>query len=128
MNSLGRLVVLVRDYDEAIKYYFGVFGMRIIADIPAGELRFVHLGFSTEPSIGLWLLKATTAEQQARVGNQTGGQPIAVIYTSNLQAECDRLVDRGVDFISRPTEDQTSIYAQFRDLYGNIFVLVQLKA
>lgn len=128
MNSLGRLVVLVPDYDEAIQFYREVLGMRIIADIPAGALRFVHLGFAAEPSIGLWLLQATTAEQKARVGNQTGGQPLGVIYTSDLRAESDRLAAKGVEFVLRPTEEADSIYAQFQDIYGNIFVLVQLKA
>lgn len=127
MNQLGRIVVLVDDYDTASQYYQDVLGLTVIADIKAGALRFVHLGFPDAASVGFWLMIASTEEQKARIGNQTGGQPMAVIYTQNLQADVTRLTQKGVRIVLEPSEDKTSAYMQFADIYGNIFVLVQLK-
>lgn len=126
MNQLGRMVVLVHDYDIASRYYQDVFGLNVIVDMQADHLRFVHLGFPDAPSVGLWLMLAVTDEQKARVGNQTGGEPIGVIYTDRLTENVARLKQKGVRFVQEPVKDDSSLYAQFADIYGNIFVLVEL--
>ena len=123
METLGRIVVLVRDFDEAARFYHEKLGLSILFDAGEDEGRFLHLGFKQG---GVWLLLARTEAAQARVGNQTGGEPVGVIYTSDVRAEHTRLVSNGVRVDGEVKTDEGSAWCRFFDLYGNQWVLVQL--
>jgi len=79
LASIGRQVMLVRDYDEALAFYRDKLGFETIVDMQAGERRYVHPQLPTQKGIGIWLLKAETEEQRSRFGRQTAGQPCALI-------------------------------------------------
>lgn len=128
MKQFGRMVLLVRDYDEAIAFYTDKFGFEVFVDIRAGERRFVHLRLPSQSDVGLWLMAADTPEQMARVGAQTAGQPCAVLYTDDLIADYERLTRRGVAFRHAPVREADAGYAHMLDLYGNEFVLVELDS
>lgn len=125
-NYLGRMVVLVHDYDEAIHFYTHTLGFQVLVDIQAGDYRYAHVGLPGSVGIGVWFLLADTDEKRARVGNQTGGEPLAVLYTENCRSTYELLSGRGVHFHGEPQEEPGSINVHFDDLYGNTFVLVQL--
>jgi len=127
MHSLGRLVLLVNDYDTAISFYQDKLGMEMSVDMPVGQQRYVHLRLPEQPSVGVWLLQALTQAQRDRVGDQTGGQPVGVFYTDDVLRDHGRFVAKGVRFTKEPVQDDTTVYAHFIDLYGNEFVLVQVK-
>lgn len=126
MITLGRMVILVKEYKEALDFYVGKIGCDIAADIDAGTRRFVHLTFPSQPGVGIWLLKAETEADIARIGRQTGDQPCGVLYTENIHSVYETLTGSGVDFLEAPVERDGAISAHFSDLYGNKFVLVQL--
>ncbi|MBR8654134.1 VOC family protein [Achromobacter sp. Marseille-Q0513] len=127
MHALGRLVILVNDYDTAIAFYQDKLGMEVFVDTAVGAQRYVHLRLHEQPSVGVWLLQAQTQAQRDRVGDQTGGQPVGVFYTSDTRRDHARFAAQGVRFTREPVEDAVAVYAHFIDLYGNEFVLVQLK-
>ncbi|AMX02470.1 VOC family protein [Microbulbifer thermotolerans] len=127
MKSIGRLVILVKDYDEAIEFYRDKLGFEVFVDINSEPHRFVHLRLPGQPDVGIWLLKASSEHQKSQVGQQTAGQPCAVLYTDNLQEDYRELSERGVIFNSKPKVESNAEYAHFLDLYGNEFVLVELK-
>lgn len=130
--TLGRLVVLVRDYDAALAFYREAFGARVIFDAPApsGD-RYLHLGFGTSDSdtagAGIWLLRAGD-EDGTRVGHQTGGQPLAVFYTPNVRAAAARAVAAGGEVVRPVAVANGTAFSHVTDLYGNEFVLVELAA
>jgi predicted enzyme related to lactoylglutathione lyase len=126
MINVGRMTLLVRDYEEAIDFYEQTLGFEVFVDIDAGEQRYVHVRLRTQPDFGLWLMRADTEQARARVGEQTAGQPCAVIYTSNLYADFQWLSARGVEFNRAPREETGAVFAHFLDLYGNEFVLVEM--
>ncbi len=126
MITFGRMVVLVDDYDEALRFYAGTLGLTVATDIDAGPRRFVHLTFPGQGPVGLWLLHAETDADAASIGRQTGDQPCGVLYTEDIRAEHGRLVELGVRFVAPPAEDEGSIHAQLFDPFGNRFVLVEL--
>lgn len=72
-------------------------------------------------------MPATTPEQKALVGNQAAGEPLLVMYTDDCHQTCRELKERNVRFRSEPFEEGGSIAAHALDLYGNEFVIVQLK-
>lgn len=125
--TLGRLVVLVRDYDEALHFYQRAFGAAVLHDAPApsGD-RYLHLGFG-DSDAGIWLLRAR-GEGVERVGRQTAGEPLAVFYTDDAAAAVARAQAAGAT-LNRPLESADgATFAHVADLYGNEFLLVQLAS
>jgi predicted enzyme related to lactoylglutathione lyase len=133
--TLGRVVVLVRDYDAALAFYRAAFGARVLFDAPSpsGD-RYLHLGFGAPtddpsadgaPGVGLWLLRAG-GEDAARVGRQTGGQPLAVCYTPDVRAAVARAKAAGATVVRPVAAADGAAFAHVADLYGNEFVLVEL--
>lgn len=128
---LGRVVVLVRDYDAALAFYGAAFGARVIFDAPApsGD-RYLHLGFGAPgpdtAGAGIWLLRAGD-EDDARVGRQTGAQPLAVFYTPDVRAATARAVAAGGGVVRPVAVANGTAFSHVTDLYGNEFVLVELE-
>jgi predicted enzyme related to lactoylglutathione lyase len=125
--TLGRLVVLVREYDAALAFYQAAFGARVLFDAPTSSGgRYLHLGFD-DAGIGVWLLRAEGVND-ARVGRQTGGEPMAVFYTPDVRAAVAR-VQSADGIVVRPVAMADGArFAHVADLYGNEFVLVELAS
>jgi catechol 2,3-dioxygenase-like lactoylglutathione lyase family enzyme len=124
---LGRAVLLVANYDEAIAFWRDALGWEPLVDMPGPHgLRFVHVGNPKQDDVGLWLLEPGSDDQRSRVGNQTGGAPAFVVYTDDLHAAHERLRQRGVTVRTEPKGDDTSRWLHFLDPYGNDVVLVEL--
>jgi len=124
--TLGRIVVLVRDYDEALDFYCTAFGAHVLFDSPSPlGGRYLHVGFGGDSGAGIWLLRGGGSDTD-RVGRQTGGEPVAVFYTSDVAAAVARVEAAG-GAIVRPLETADGArFAHVADLYGNVFVLVEL--
>ncbi len=134
--TLGRIVVLVRDYDAALAFYRAAFGAHVLFDAPApsGD-RYLHLGFGAAPAdaagaaatggAGVWLMRAGEGDD-ARVGRQTGGQPLAVFYTPDVRAAIGRVEAAGGTTVRPVRTDAGASFAHIADLYGNEFVLVEV--
>ena len=125
--TLGRIVVLVREYDAALAFYRAAFGATVLFDAPtASGGRYLHLGFGSVPGVGIWLMRAGEADT-GRVGRQTGGEPLAVFYTPDVRAALARAEAAG-GAVVRPLETADGArFAHVADLYGNVFVLVEQR-
>ena len=129
LTALARFTLLVEDYDEALLFYVDKLGFEVLIDTRLAEdIRFVHVGIPGQEGIGIWFIRATTDAQRARVGRQTDGEPCFVLYTDDCRQAYQELRSRGVQFLREPEEHPGEIVAHFRDLYGNIVVLVELQA
>jgi predicted enzyme related to lactoylglutathione lyase len=126
--TLGRVVVLVRDYEAALAFYRAAFGARVLFDAPspAGG-RYLHLGFGGESGAGLWLMRVGEADA-GRVGRQTGGEPLAVFYTPDVEAAVARAKAAGATIVRAVDTAGGGSFAHVADLYGNEFVLVELQS
>jgi predicted enzyme related to lactoylglutathione lyase len=132
--SLGRLVVLVRDYEEALTFYQAAFGARVLFDAasPNGD-RYLHVGLMGDAAtreggaspVGFWLLRASGADVE-RVGRQTGGQPLAVLYASDAAAAVARVQAAGGPVRQPLRTAGGATFAHVADLHGNEFVIVEL--
>jgi catechol 2,3-dioxygenase-like lactoylglutathione lyase family enzyme len=126
-TRIGRMILLVKDYEEALGFYVDKLGFEKIYDetTPDG-LRYVHVGLSGQEDVGLWMLKAATGEKSL-VGRQAGGEPLFVFYTDDCKKNYETLRERGVEFLYEPEDSEGDIHVHFKDLYGNQIVMVQLK-
>lgn len=124
--TLGRVVVLVHDCEAALAFYRAAFGAHVLFDAPSPDGdRYLHVGFGTEAGAGVWLLRAGDGSA-ARVGQQTGGEPLVVFYTPDLAAAVARAKAAGAAVV-RPVEHADGAsFAHLADLYGNVVLLVEL--
>jgi catechol 2,3-dioxygenase-like lactoylglutathione lyase family enzyme len=123
---LGRVVVLVHHYDEALAFYTERFGCEVVLDRPGPDgLRFVHVRFPGDAA-AIWLLRPGGESGADRVGAQAGGEPVAVLYTDDLHELVARWRSRQVRFRVDPYESEGTQVCHVLDLYGNEFVAVQL--
>ncbi len=126
-QSLALTSILVRDYDEAIAFYVGVLGFSLVEDspVPAQDKRWVVVAPPGARESGLLLARAATSDQQSRIGNQTGGRVFVFLHTDDFWRDFNLYTSRGVSFVRPPAEEPHGTVAVFRDLYGNLWDLIQ---
>ena len=126
-QSLGLTAVLVRDYDEALNFYVGVLGFKLIEDtyIAAQDKRWVVIAPPGSSESSLLLARAVDAGQASRIGNQTGGRIFLFLYTDDFWRDYRAYKARDVTFVRDPKEESYGTVAVFKDLYGNLWDLVQ---
>lgn len=73
------------------------------------------------------LARATTPEQEAAIGRQTGGRVFLFLRTDDFWRDYRRMQSEGITFIREPKEASYGTVAVFEDLYGNLWDLVQLR-
>jgi uncharacterized glyoxalase superfamily protein PhnB len=127
MQELASISLVVKEYDEAIQYYTQVLNFELIEDTPLDEKkRWVLVrpkGSMKEAS--LLLAKASNAEQESRIGNQTGGRVFLFLYTDDFDRDYDDYRAKGVEFIRPPVVEAYGKVSVFKDLYGNLWDLIQ---
>ncbi|HEY3384948.1 MAG TPA: VOC family protein [Saprospiraceae bacterium] len=125
---LAHIALLVRDYDEAIQYYTEVLNFELIEDTVMSETkRWVLVRPSAHEGCNLLLAKAANEEQLSRVGNQTGGRVFLFLHTDDFYRDYDHLISHGVVFTRGPIEEVYGTVGVFKDLYGNLWDLIQPK-
>jgi catechol 2,3-dioxygenase-like lactoylglutathione lyase family enzyme len=129
-QSLGLVALVVREYDEALAFYVGVLGFTLVEDsfVPEQNKRWVVVSPPGATESRLLLARASNSEQASRVGSQTGGRVFLFLYTDDFARDYQRYKDRGVEFVREPKEEPYGTVAVFKDLYGNLWDLVQPKA
>ena len=127
-QSLAHVAFLVRDYDEAITYFTGSLGFRLVEDSPQGEgKRWVVVAPPGSAGATLLLAKAANPAQSAAVGNQTGGRVFLFLITDDFSRDHRAMTSRGVKFLESPRHEPYGTVAVFEDLYGNKWDLIQRK-
>jgi len=125
-QHIAHIALVVRDYDEAIQFYTGKLQFTLVEDtVLSDSKRWVLIAPKGSNECCLLLAKAANAEQQARVGNQTGGRVFLFLYTDNFRADYEMMVKEGVEFIREPKVETYGTVAVFKDLYGNLWDLIE---
>ncbi len=125
-QSIGLVSLVVREYDEAIQFFLNRLGFQLIEDkyVPEQNKRWVVVappGSTTH----VLLAKAVGDEQISRIGNQTGGRVFLFLYTDNFERDYRKFVDAGIEFVRPPKTEPYGTVAVFKDLYGNLWDLLE---
>lgn len=125
-QTIAAVALVVPDYDEAIAYYTGMLGFELVEDTPlGGGKRWVLVAPRGSSGTCLLLARAATPEQQAAIGNQTGGRVFLFLHTEDFGRDHAAYVARGVEFVEPPRHESYATVAVFRDRYGNRWDLIQ---
>lgn len=124
-QQLAHISLLIRDYDEAIEFYINVLGFELIEDSAlTATKRWVRVAPKGSTTC-LLLAKADGETQVNRIGDQTGGRVFLFLNTDDFARDYKLYCDRGVHFIREPVEEPYGTVAVFKDLYGNLWDLIQ---
>lgn len=128
-QSLGLVSLVVRDCDEALAFFVGKLGFTLLEDrfVPAQSKRWVVVAPPGPTGSKLLLARASTPEQELHIGNQTGGRVFLFLYTDDFRRDYDSYRSKGIEFVRDPQEQPYGTVAVFKDLYGNLWDLVQLR-
>jgi len=128
MQNLFQIALVVADYDEAIRFYTEKLGFTLIEDTVLSESkRWVVVAPTNSDSCKLLLAKAVGEEQTSRIGNQTGGRVFLFLHTDDCWRDYKTFKDRGVLFVRDPAVEAYGTVAVFKDLYGNLWDLIEEK-
>ena len=127
-QTLALIALVVDDYDKAIEYYTKTLLFTLVEDTVMSETkRWVVVAPAGSAGTSLLLAKAASDEQNSRIGNQTGGRVFLFLHTDDLERDYKHLKEKNVTFIREPAEESWGKVAVFRDLYGNLWDLIQPK-
>lgn len=126
-QNLAHIAVVVKDYDEAIHYYINTLGFKLIEDTVLSETKRWVMVQPSGANNGCMLLlaKAATPEQEKFIGYHTGGRVFLFLYTDNFYRDFENYTSKGVEFTIAPHEEAYGTVAVFKDIYGNLWDLIE---
>jgi catechol 2,3-dioxygenase-like lactoylglutathione lyase family enzyme len=126
-KSLGLVSLVVKDYDEALEFFVGRLGFELVEDtyIKEQDKRWVVVSPKSNRGANLLLAKASTPEQEASIGNQTGGRVFLFLYTDDFWGDYEIFKSKGIEFVRQPEQVYYGTFAVFKDIYGNQWDLLE---
>ena len=121
--------VHVDDQKKALRFYTDVLGFVKKTDFSQGPYRWLTVASAEDPD-GTELQLALNGDPAAKAYQQAlfqQGQPAAMFFTDDVQADYERMKARGAEFTKPPTDVTGSRIAMLNDTCGNLIQLTQLK-
>lgn len=126
-QSIVHIALVVRDYDEAIAFYTKKLHFNLIEDTyqPEQDKRWVVVSPPGDQGTNLLLARAANDEQAAFIGNQSGGRVFLFLNTDDFWHDYQDMLDNDIEFAREPKVTDYGTVAVFKDLYGNLWDLIQ---
>lgn len=129
IQSLVNISLLVKDYDEAIDFYTNKLHFELLEDTyqPEQDKRWVVISPPNSKGTCILLARASKPEQEDFIGNQTGERVFLFLGTDDFWRDYNEMKSIGIEFVRDPQEQEYGTVAVFKDLYGNLWDLIQFK-
>ncbi len=123
MPFLELITIVVDEYDPAIAFFVDTLGFDLAEDSPSltndGRPKRWVVVRPPQAQTGILLARADGEDQQAAVGNQTGGRVGFFFRVDDFDAAYERMLSAGVRFLSSPRLEAYGRVAVFADIAGN---------
>ena len=125
-QSLIHVALVVRDYDEAIEFFCHKLHFSLVDNSyqPEQDKRWVLVAPPGSNNTSLLLARASTPEQEAFIGHQTGGRVFLFLRTDDFWRDYNDMLSSGIKFVRPPKAAPYGTVAVFEDLYGNLWDLI----
>jgi len=125
-QELIHIALVVRDYDEAIEFFCHKLHFSLIEDTyqPEQDKRWVLVAPPGSSGTQILLARASKPEQEAFIGNQSGGRVFLFLRTDDFWRDYQEMLTKGIKFVRPPKTADYGMVAVFEDLYGNLWDLV----
>jgi catechol 2,3-dioxygenase-like lactoylglutathione lyase family enzyme len=129
-QSIVHVALVVRDYDEAIDFYTKKLHFTLVEDTyqPEQDKRWVVVAPPGTDGTTLLLARTSNSEQEAFIGNQTGGRVFLFLNTDDFWRDYNEMISLGIHFVREPKIEPYGTVAVFEDLYGNLWDLLELTS
>ncbi len=129
-QSIIHIALVVRDYDEAIDFYTKKLHFELVEDIyqPEQNKRWVTIAPPNSTGAIILLARASKPEQIEFIGNQSGGRVFLFLNTDDFWRDYNAMIKKGIEFVREPKNAEYGMVAVFKDLYGNLWDLLELKS
>ena len=126
-QALAHISLVVEDYDDAIDFYCNKLNFELLEDSyqPEQDKRWVVVRPPGSNGTSLLLARASNNEQEAFIGNQSGGRVFLFLATDDFHRDHADMLEKGITFVRAPKVMDYGTVAVFEDLYGNLWDLVQ---
>jgi predicted enzyme related to lactoylglutathione lyase len=119
--------VHVDDQENALRFYTEVLGFVKKADFSQGPYRWLTVVSPEDPEgTELQLALNDPAAKAYQQATFQQGQPAAMFFTDDVQADYERMKARGAEFTKPPTDVTASTIAMLNDTCGNLIQVTQL--
>lgn len=127
IQSIVHIALVVKDYDDAIDFYTKKLNFQLLEDTyqPEQDKRWVVVSPPGSNGTTILLAKASKAEQESFIGNQAGGRVFLFLGTDDFWRDYNEMTSRGIVFVREPKTQDYGTVAVFKDLYGNLWDLIQ---
>jgi len=124
--KIDHITILVRDQDEAAKFYVEKLGFQKREDTFFGEnMRWVTVSAKDQMDLELTFVKADSKDKLKALGKQAGDHVFLTLETDDCRRDYNAMKAKGVKFYGEPTEQPYGVEVVFEDLYGNLIDLIQ---
>ena len=131
ITKLVHVTVIVRDQEEALRFYTEKLGMEKREDRTMGTYRWLTVA-PKGSAVAIVLQKPAAPFQQPdeieRMLADVGHGTTWVVETDDCKHDYEAMQARGVTFTSAPSELPWGVSAVFQDLYGNKYNLLEPRA
>ena len=128
-QSIVHIALVVRDYDEAIEFYTQKLHFELIEDTyqPEQDKRWVVVAPPNSKGTTILLARASKPIQEEFVGNQAGGRVFLFLNSDDFWRDYNDMISKGIEFVREPKQADYGMVAVFKDLYGNLWDLLELN-
>jgi catechol 2,3-dioxygenase-like lactoylglutathione lyase family enzyme len=129
IQSIVHIALVVKDYDEAIEFYTKKLNFTLIEDTyqPEQDKRWVVVSPPGSVGTTILLARASKPKQESFIGDQTGGRVFLFLNTDDFWRDYNEMISKEIEFVREPKEQSYGMVAVFKDLYGNLWDLLELK-
>ena len=126
-QNIVHIALVVNDYDEAIAFYTQKLNFVLVEDTYQAEQdkRWVVVSPPGSTGTTLLLAKASKPIQEKFIGDQAGGRVFLFLSTDDFDRDYQEMLAKGIEFVREPKAADYRTVAVFKDLYGNLWDLVQ---
>ena len=128
-QSIVHIAIVVDDYDEAIDFYTNKLNFELLEDTYQSEQdkRWVVVAPPGSNGTTLLLARASKPVQRDFIGNQSGGRVFLFLNTDDFWRDYNRMTEIGIEFVREPKKADYGMVAVFKDLYGNLWDLLEFN-
>ena len=129
-QTIAHIALVVRDYDEAIEFYTKKLHFTLVEDTyqPEQDKRWVVISPPGSNGTTILLARASNPVQEKFIGDQAGGRVFLFLSTDDFYRDYNEMKEIGIEFVREPKVQDYGTVAVFKDLYGNLWDLVEFNS
>jgi len=103
IKKIGHITILVKDQDEAVRFYTEKLGFEKRQDAMFGEkMRWVTVAPKSQSDLELTFVKANSNLKQRSLGKQAGDHVFLTLETDNCRRDYQTMKAKGIRFAGTP--------------------------